>query len=515
MAHLPVLRAADWRYTLDYSADSLGRMSKMGNQTTPLISPAEFLLGIRHSAYRTLASAIAELVDNAIEAKANKVEIVITKDTQDQPVVQVLDDGAGMTPTVLKRCLQFGGTTRFDSRQGMGRFGLGLPMSSFSYARRVTVCSWRGKYRGYQCHLDMDEVSGGSISIENPEKMKVSGRRTETGTLVTWEKCDRINPKRFPSILSGISVELGRRFRSFLSNGLEISVNGASTVAVDPLMRVPDEFGVRATAYGSEVKLAIRPQSGSRRVTAGEVSVRFTELPVKKWFSLSPVEKRQKGISRRAGVSILRAGREVDFGWFFMGEKRRENYDDWWRCEIEFSPILDEEFGISHTKQQIRPSEDISEIITLVVEPVARTLASRARKAHEELVGQNVAGNRLIEVAQRVERFITDDSPNNTRSIEGFEYSVESTARPSPELYSPVLADGILTLLLNSAHEYFRRIVKIADGGQEHAGVLKSHGEVLLLAAARAEIAASSQDAAAIKRFRAAWGRTLSAYLAG
>ena len=33
------------------------------------------------------------------------------------------------------------------------------------------------------------------------------------------------------------------------------------------------------------------------------------------------------------------ANREIDFGWFFMGNKRRENYDDWWRCEVKFEPV--------------------------------------------------------------------------------------------------------------------------------------------------------------------------------
>ncbi|MGI8447952.1 MAG: hypothetical protein ACR2MP_12395 [Streptosporangiaceae bacterium] len=40
-------------------------------------------------------------------------------------------------------------------------------------------------------------------------------------------------------------------------------------------------------------------------------------------------------------VSVVRSGREIDQGWFFMGTKRRENHDDWWRCEVRFDPVLD------------------------------------------------------------------------------------------------------------------------------------------------------------------------------
>src|SRR5207245_1622928 len=108
----------------------------------------------------------------------------------------------------------------------------------------------------------------------------------------------------------------------------------------------------------------------------------FTELPVHAWHKLSNDEKRRIGISKGAGVSIVRAGREVDYGWFFMGSKHRENYDDWWRCEIMFDPVLDEAFGITHTKQQVRPLPHLIEALSPDIEAAARILNSRARKAH-------------------------------------------------------------------------------------------------------------------------------------
>ena len=392
-----------------------------------------------------------------------------------------------------------------------------MPASSLSFSRRVSVYTWRWRYRVYRCHLDIDEVSRGAVNLEEPEVVRYPGKGppSETGTLVVWEKCDRLDIRRLGTLTGKIRRELGMRFRRFLWEGIKISVNGEPVVAIDPLMRTPDESGTVAVAYGPVIKLLVRTGAEGGSIDTGAVEVRFSELPIKEWFLLSPAEKRRKGISRGAGVSVLRAGREVDYGWFFMGGKRRENYDDWWRCEIEFSPVLDEEFGISHTKQQIRPSERLNEILTPVVEPVARTLTMRARKTHEVLAVQNGNGNRLAAAAQQVEKVLP------TLRIEGafpngnIAYSVESTVRPSPELYSPVLEDGKLTLLFNSAHEFYRRIGQLGERGEPFARELKSYVEVLLLAAARAEIGASDEDAQAIKRFRTEWGKTISAYLAG
>src|SRR5262249_26286430 len=103
------------------------------------------------------------------------------------------------------------------------------------------------------------------------------------------------------------------------------------------------------------------------------------------WHRLPNDEKRSLGITNGAGVSVIRGGREIDFGWFFMGGKRRENYDDWWRCEIAFEPVLDEAFGITHTKQEIHPGDYLVDILAPELETIAKALNARVRRSHLEL----------------------------------------------------------------------------------------------------------------------------------
>src|SRR5262249_395825 len=114
----------------------------------------------------------------------------------------------------------------------------------------------------------------------------------------------------------------------------------------------------------------------------GRVTVRFSELPVHKWHDLPNDDKRRLGIVNGAGVSVVRAGREIDYGWFFLDGKRRENYDDWWRCEIQCDSTVDEAFGITQTKQQIRPQDYLHEILAPDLENVAKALNGRVRQAH-------------------------------------------------------------------------------------------------------------------------------------
>jgi hypothetical protein len=70
-----------------------------------------------------------------------------------------IDDGSGMDEKELLKALQFGGSTRFNSRIGLGRYGMGLPYGSFSQSRRVEVYSWKSKKNIFWSYLDVDEIS--------------------------------------------------------------------------------------------------------------------------------------------------------------------------------------------------------------------------------------------------------------------------------------------------------------------------------------------------------------------
>ncbi len=53
------------------------------------------------------------------------------------------------------------------------------------------------------------------------------------------------------------------------------------------------------------------------------------------------------------GISVVRAGREIDFGSFDFFDKTNNPFHRWWGCEICFDPVLDEVFGVANNKQQV------------------------------------------------------------------------------------------------------------------------------------------------------------------
>ena len=149
-----------------------------------------------------------------------------------------------------------------------------------------------------------------------------------------------------------------------------------------------------------EYKLMV-PAFVKSRAPVSFVSVRFSELPIERWHHFSNEKKNDLGIAKNAGVSIVRAGREIDYGWYFMGTKRKENYDDWWRCEVAFTPELDELFGVTHNKQKINPTRLLSSILTPDIERIARELNSRARKKYASIKGEGTRSRTLNRLQAR------------------------------------------------------------------------------------------------------------------
>ena len=412
-----------------------------------IVAADKFVRATRDSGYSSTASAISELVDNSLQAGATKVQIEIKADERGEMSISVIDDGCGMDLFKLRQALRFGGSSRFNDRSGLGRFGMGLPNSSLSQARRVTVTSWVrsrkprnrkvfGEGGALECYIDVDEIESGQMNdVPKPKRPKNSLSRLNqaSGTMVKWQKCDRLDYKRASTIARHLMKELAQRFRYFISNGIRILVNDKKVTSFDPLFLDGGVLRNRSKLYGEEILYQISADPSDPSAGTGEVRVRFAELPVQYWANLSNAEKRQRGIINNAGASIVRCGGEVDFGWFFFGSKRKENYDDWWRCEIQFDAILDEAFGVTHTKQQIRPKQFLVDILAPDLEQVARVLNARARAAHSKPKN---------DVNPRISELIVAEKSKYLAPIRGRAEIVNKSGRSACTIEEKPLADG-------------------------------------------------------------------------
>lgn len=361
------------------------------------------LNALRQVGYRNTATAVAELVDNSIEAEAKRITIVTL--SAREPVakrtvyrvqkIAVLDDGQGMAPDELGRCLSLGWGTRLDTREGLGRFGFGLKGSSLSQAELVEVYSWQNG-EVYKAYLDLPEIKeDGQQYLKSVEKTKlpkeimdaVGEQIGSNGTLVLWSKLDGVDFKRPATLFSRMQEELCRIYRHFLDDNddygkrrdvrlVDYDLDNNKVAAShelrpnDPLYLLepsscPDSGG-KATNVEFEKPYAIPIEYEQGKFSDIEIRLSIAKPETQKMGGNSNLGRHY---ARNTGISFVRAGREIDFGSFgFLDSDTRQR---WWGVEVRFKPVLDELFGVTNNKQHIRgfkkldPKHDIEQIEAL------------------------------------------------------------------------------------------------------------------------------------------------------
>ncbi|MEJ8653334.1 ATP-binding protein [Streptomyces sp. MS1.AVA.3] len=194
---------------------------------------------LQDSGYKSTAHAIAELIDNGLEANADLVELFVVEST-DRPThraryrvekIAVLDNGDGMDPETLRHSLRFGAGTR-QERKGIGRFGVGLPNSSISQCDRVDVWSWtNGPDNALHTYLDLSELARGLEEVPEP---KLDALPTEwqalaeglgsSGTLVQWSQLERVQWRGAETTITNTEHLIGRVYRRLITKGKRIKL---------------------------------------------------------------------------------------------------------------------------------------------------------------------------------------------------------------------------------------------------------------------------------------------------
>jgi hypothetical protein len=207
-------------------------------------------------------------------------------------------------------------------------------------------------------------------------------------------------------------------------------------------------------------------------------------------------------------MTVLRAGREIDYAWKLFGAKRRENYDDWWRCELSFDPALDEEFGVTHSKQGITPTPRLREALAADLEAIARALNGRvraqfnARKPGIRTAAERTASSKdaLIPIAGTLGSL--------HRGQLGMAYRLAACKLDDGAFFRVEYQNDHLQVTLNTEHPFFERVYQPAQ--QAYREGL----ELVLLSAARAGLGVKMPGA---ERFFASflsdWSDSLHTFL--
>lgn len=375
---------------------------------------------IRATEYESIYSAIAEIVDNSIEAEAKNIAIIIFEKYKNDGKksigdIAILDDGHGMNKELLHRCLRFGDTTKTESK-GIGKFGVGLAQASLFACPRVEVFSWQNFGPKYNIYLDTKRMETGEQQyLYEPEIADIPREFSkflsitlgngighldfkESGTLVYWNGVDNAHMTT-ATFYNKLSIELGRKFRYYIDNGVKIVVTNTQhaplelVTAIDPLflmeksriLTTKDGIGEKTsdTSIGQPI---FEPYISENTPDGVRIIPIYTEKkngsPVNSFVRLKcsiVKEKNYYEAARRSGknapgetpigkelnaydnISIVRAGREIQFSKAKLYTSTNEPENRWWSIEISFDPELDEFFKLSNNKQKVEIMVDYRE----------------------------------------------------------------------------------------------------------------------------------------------------------
>ena len=353
-----------------------------------LFEPLAASIALRDTPYNSTAHALAELVDNSIDAQAREIDILILNDREYTSAGQnvrfvsglgVMDNGHGMSREILQRSLVFGGRPPeggMISRK-IGKYGVGLVTSSLSQGERVDIWSWQeGTDSAWHCWLDIDEVRRGMLGVPEPDKQPLPPLwvrharelicTSPNGTLVTWSRLDRVDWRTDRTTMERVEEEVGRIYRNPISRfdrsiGMRsFDMDGVSQPFKE--IRANDPMYLTAGTSGHSLKDGKPMFQQWGEPYARRVVFKGKECTIEVNYSLVVKDvlaaegataagntDHGKHAGRNIGISVMREDRELMTLPVLnaVGDPRNR----WWGCEIRFTQDTDDLFGVDHSKQ--------------------------------------------------------------------------------------------------------------------------------------------------------------------
>lgn len=334
-------------------------------------------------------TAVADLVDNSLEAEATVVTIDVEFEG-DESWVRITDNGHGMTEEELVEAMRYGSDREYDD-QSLGKFGLGLKTASMSQCQSLTVAS-----RIDPDNPDIVARCWDFEHIENTDKWEVIRIKKEdldpairsplektTGTVVFWQKLDRIlgykHPygemarKRLATMCRDLEEHLAMVFHKFLLGEIperkfRIILNGNEVRGWDPFARnEPKTQNLSPT----------RIECVHENVTGG-VTLQPYILPHQDDFSTREAWEKASGPKKwnqQQGFYVYRNGRMIQSGgWSRI--RTADEHTKLARIALSFPPVLDEAFKINVSKMRVYLPSQIREEIEKEVGSIARLARS-------------------------------------------------------------------------------------------------------------------------------------------
>ncbi|MDD1730305.1 MAG: ATP-binding protein [Methanospirillum sp.] len=355
-----------------------------------LIPSAKRLINSLRDLGYDFSTAVSDLIDNSIDAGSTEICINLQFNGVNS-WFSVADNGKGMNVSELMEALRFGSETDY-SDVDLGKFGLGLKTASLSQCKKLSVASRNGVYNSEIKAFcwDLDYIQTINKWRILPVELNETNRNLHepllrtTGTVVLWEKLDRIldykNPsgdharRRIAAMCRELENHISMVFHRFLmgeysTSKINIYLNGNIIQPWDPFVK-----NEKNTQFLQQYIISCMYNE-----VKSSILVDPYVLPQKEDFSSRDAWERASGPKKwnqQQGLYFYRGNRLIQSGgWSKL--RTVDEHTKLARVAISFTPTLDDAFKINVAKMRIQVPDEIQGDLCKIIEHVVRIARDR------------------------------------------------------------------------------------------------------------------------------------------
>ncbi len=459
--------------------------------------PARVMEGLRDTGY-DFNTAMADIVDNSIAADASIIKVKVDLNPNGSINIYVADNGCGMDFEGLKNAMRYGSTERVDP-SSLGKFGLGLKTASTAFCRSLSLLSKDSKDSEYhKVQWDLDEIC--KINkwqllqppIEQEEiDLLESVTSGESGTLVIWDKVDRLFSKEYQiksalnKAFDKVIKNLNHHFAMVYQRYLDPNFTECPTVKLylnDEEIKPWDPF-CKSESLTKKLDTKVVPVELPDG-TKSSFLIEAYLLPRVEEFS-SPEAKSEARINNdNEGFYVYRENRLIYYGgWLDMFIK--DPHISLLRINFSFDHTLDDAFKVDIKKSRISLDNEVYDFIKDRFIPAPKREAEniyRKRQIKEiqkaSTTAHEASNNNIAEKASSVEESKVEviNKEEGTVKISNSQgtftgkIKIQDVTKPGQYNVIPVpdieygllwrstIVDGNHAVEINQSHEYYKKI---------------------------------------------------------
>jgi hypothetical protein len=486
--------------------------------------------------------AIADVVDNSIDAKATEVHISIAFDEDYKLTLSIADNGSGMDSDGITNALKYGAED-LEVNDRLGKFGLGLKTASTAFCRRLEVISRpSADSPTFFGALDLDQIAKSNKWVNQKRAANVFEKQLlddfvgdSSGTVIVWAQIDRLltgyqelggkpRQKALTKLIEDLTRHLSMVFQRFLDRDCVAAPNLSIFINDEELAPWNPFYLGEATEVKIET-LEIHKGDGSIANLVVEAYV----LPRKEDFSSAELAESAMVGNDMQGVYVFRENRLIH-GPDWLGIFKMEPHYALARVGLYFDHDLDEGFHVDIKKSRIILDSALQDMLKTQFFNPARALAEQRRRKGQPPrppVSIHSGANTVIDGKKSVltmanvqgqdEIGQTADITNNGGTQKVPLRIVRREGEPSVwvdtavtledgVLWTPSFNEGKLGVTLNQGHPYYQKAYLPNSGNSNFIQAL----DYLLWSVAQAELNnMEPQNKDAFSEFRVEVSRNL------